>query len=172
MAQTFTALAQGVTFAAGKVMLALVNTHATEILKVYRAGILNVQTAAVAGVVCQMDVRLYTGAGAWAGGTAVTPVKHDSNNTLPTTYVCSYNSTPAGSNSVLRRVLWSSDEPAASGATIDELECLVPMNIVWDCGYGDTNCLPITLRQNEGFVVYNNSGAAGLADFWFEFTKE
>jgi hypothetical protein len=72
----------------------------------------------------------------------------------------------------LRRTIWSSDEAAASSATSDELECFVPLNILFDAGYGDTNVQPLTLRQNDFAGVYNISGAAGLLDSWTEFTKE
>jgi hypothetical protein len=80
--------------------------------------------------------------------------------------------TPSGSADVLRRYVWSSDEPAVSGATVDELECLVPLNVLWDAGYGDGNVQPLTLRQNEMLCIYNTTGAAGIADIWIEFTDE
>jgi hypothetical protein len=65
-----------------------------------------------------------------------------------------------------------------STATLDELETLVPLNIIWDAGYGDSNVQPLTLRgavsgtQHHMAMVYNVSGAAGLLDTWIEFTKE
>jgi len=79
--------------------------------------------------------------------------------------------TPGGSTGVsIRRVFWSSDEPSISTATSDELECFVPLNVVWDAGYGDAAVQKLTVRQNEGFILYNMSGAAGLLDTWTEFT--
>ncbi len=50
MAETFRAYAAGVAFAATKNMLAMLNGHATEVLKVRRVGLSNAQTAAVTGV--------------------------------------------------------------------------------------------------------------------------
>ena len=41
MAQTFTAYYSGVAFAATKNMAAIYNTHATEVLRIRRCGILN-----------------------------------------------------------------------------------------------------------------------------------
>jgi hypothetical protein len=172
MAQTFTAHFSGIAFAAGKVMAGILNGHATEVIKIRRAGILNAQTVVVSGVACLLEVRAYRGTATLTGGTAVTAVSHDSTNTAPTTLTLSHNSTPGGTSNLLRRVWWSSDEPAASGATVDELECLVPLNIIWDAGYADANVQPLTLRQDESFVLYNASGAAGLVDIWIEFTKE
>ena len=171
MAQTFTAYFSGVVFAAGKNMAAVLNQHATEVIKIRRVGLLNAQTVAVTGVLCQLELRLYTGAGLSAP-TAVTPVEHDSTNTLPTTAVYGYAGTPSGTPVVLRRVFWSSDEAAISTATNDEFETYVPLNIIFDAGYGDANVQPLTLNQNEMVCVYNTTGAAGLLDTWIEFTKE
>lgn len=171
MAQTWTAYFSGIAFAAGKNMAALLNTHATELIKVRRVGILNSQTAAVTGVACSMELRKYTGA-ALASPTAVTPVTHDSTNTGPAALTVGHAGTPSGTGLVLRRIFWSSDEAAISSATSDELETYVPLNIIFDAGYGDANVQPLTLRQNEMLCLYNISGAAGLLDTWIEFTKE
>jgi len=171
MAQTFTAYYQAVTFAAGKNMASVLNQHATEVIKIRRVGLLNAQTVAVTGVLCQLELRHYTGAGL-AAPTSVTPVKHDSANTLPTTAVYGHAGTPSGTPVTLRRVFWSSDEAAISTATSDEFETYVPLNIIFDAGYGDSNVQPLTLNQDEMVTVYNTTGAAGLLDVWIEFTKE
>lgn len=173
MAETFTAYYPGVAFAATKNMAAVLNQHATEILKIRRIGIVNCQTVAVTGVLCQLDVRaFFVGGVDLTAPTAVTPVMHDSTNTLPTTAVYGYAGTLVGTPETLRRTCWSSDEPAVAGATVDELECLIPLNILFDAGYGDANVQPLTLREDEMVSVYNVSGAAGLLDTWIEFTKE
>lgn len=171
MAQTWTAYYPGVAFAAGKNMASILNGHATEVLKIRRVGLLNTQTGAVTGVICQIDLQVRTGAGL-SGHTAITPVTHDTTNTAPTTATYGHAGTPTGTASTLRKLFWSSDEPAISVATLDELECLVPFNIIFDAGYGESNVQPLTLRQNEMVTVYNNSGAAGTVDIWIEFTKE
>jgi len=173
MAETFTAYFSGITFAASKVMAGFLNTHATEIIKIRRVGLLNAQTAAVTGVICQLELRWYPATMTLTGGTTVTPTKHDSTNTSPASLTISHNSTPGGSTGeVVRRVWWSSDEPAISTGTVDEMEANVPLNVVFDPGYGDSNVQPLTLRQNQGFVVFNTTGAAGLLDTWVEFTRE
>jgi hypothetical protein len=153
-------------------MGALLNGHASELLKIRRVGLLNAQTAAVTGVLCQLEFRLYTGASFSVAGTAVTPVAHDSTNVAPTTYTSANLGTLAGTPFTLRRVFWSSDEAAISTGTLDELETMVPLNIIWDAGYGDANVQPLTLRQSQMAVVWNTTGAAGLLDTWIEFTKE
>jgi hypothetical protein len=173
MAQTFTAYYQGVAFAAGKNMAAILNTHATEILKIRRIGLLNSQTAAVTGVLTQLELRFYPATATLATPTAVTPTSHDSTNTAPASATYGHAGTPGGSTPVvLRRIFWSSDEAAISSATSDEFETYVPLNIIFDAGYGDSNVQPLTLRQNQMVSVYNTVGAAGLLDVWIEFTKE
>lgn len=173
MAQTFTAYYSGVAFAATKNMAAVLNSHATEILKIRRVGLLNAQTAAVTGVLCAIEFRaFFAGSPGLTAPTAVTPTSHDSTNSAPTTATYGHAGTIAGTPLTLRRIFWSSDEAAISTATLDELETLVPLNIIWDAGYGDSNVQPLTLRQNQMGMVYNVSGAAGLLDTWIEFTKE
>ena len=172
MAATWTAYYSGVAFAATKNMAAVLNGHATEILKIRRVGLLNAQTATVTGVLCAVEFRLYTGAAGLTTPTAVTPVSHDSTNAAPTTATYGHAGTIAGTAATLRRIFWSSDEAAISTATLDELETIVPLNIIWDAGYGDANVQPLTLRQTQMAMVYNVSGAAGLLDTWIEFTKE
>ena len=173
MAQTFTAYYQAVAFAASKNMAAVLNGHASEILKIRRCGLLNAQTAAVTGVLCQLEARAYqTGSPGLTAPTAVTPTSHDTTNTAPTTATYGHAGTIAGTALTLRRVFWSSDEAAISTATSDELETFVPLNVIFDAGYGDSNVQPLTLRQNQMFLVFNTTGAAGLLDTWIEFTKE
>ena len=173
MAQTFTAYNSGVAFATSKVMGGIYNTHASEILKIRRVGLLNGQTAAVTGVLCNLEMRLTTGTPTWTSPTADVVTTHDSNNSAPSSYSHGNGGTfSGGTSTALRRTNWSSDEAAVSASTMDELECFVPLNIIFDAGYGDADVQPLTLRQNQMAHVYNISGAAGLLDVWIEFTKE
>lgn len=173
MAETFTCYNQAVVFAASKNMGAVLNSHASEVLKIRRVGLLNAQTAAVVGVLCQLEMRAYQAGGvSLTAPTAVTPIEHDTNNTPPTTATYGYAGTIAGTALTLRRVFWSSDEAAISTATSDELETYVPLNIIFDAGYGDSNVQPLTLRQTQMALVFNTTGAVGLLDTWIEFTKE
>ncbi|MBI2818115.1 MAG: hypothetical protein HYX72_14365 [Acidobacteria bacterium] len=170
MANTWTVYAQGISFAAGKNMLAILNGGA-RVLRIRRMGFLNNQTVAVTGVVCLGEIRRYSAAGL-TGQTNVPAIAHDSTNSALQTVTVGTGGTPAGTSELLRRYLWSSDEPAVSGATVDELECLVPLNVLWDAGYGDANVQPLTIRQNEMLCLFNTVGAAGLVDVWIEFTDE
>lgn len=170
MANTWTAYAAGVAFAVNKNMLAILN-GGSRVLRIRRIGFLNNQTAGVTGVVCFGEIRRYSGAGL-TGHTPVTPLAHDTANSALVSVTIGTGGTPSGTSSLFRRYIWSSDEPAVSGASVDELECLVPLNVIWDAGYGDAAVQPLTLRQNEMLCIYNTVGAAGILDIWIEFTDE
>lgn len=171
MAQnSWTAYHSGITFAAAKAMAGIINAGA-RVLRVARCGLLNAQTGAVTGVATFMEVRWYPATATWATPTTITPSSHDSTNSALSSVTAGSAGTPGGSTPViLRRIFWSSDEPAISSATSDELETYVPLNIIWDAGYGDTDVQKLAVRQNEMFNVYNTTGAAGLLDTWIEFT--
>lgn len=172
MAQTFCAYYPGVAFAATKNMAAIINQHATEVLKIREVALSNAQTAAVTGVVCQMELRNYT-SGTLTTPTAITLWSFDSTNSNPTTAVYGHAGTIGGTPTSWWSWIWSSDEAAASSATSDELECYTPLNIV----YGwipHSDVQPWTLRggSTEMAMVYNVSGAAGLLHTRIIFTKE
>ena len=171
MANTWTAYAAGVAFAVNKNMVAILN-GGSRVLRLRRLGFLNNQIGAVTGVVCFGEIRRYAAGAGLAGSTPVTPLAHDTNNSALNAVTVGTGGTPSGTPSLFRRYIWSSDEPAVSGATVDELECLVPLNVVWDAGYGDAEVQPLTIRPGEMFCVYNTVGAAGILDIWAEFTDE
>jgi hypothetical protein len=172
VANTWTLYNAGISFAANKVMAGILNGGA-RVLRIARMGMLNNQTAGVTGVACLAEVRKYPTTMTWGTPTAVTPIAHDSANSGLVSVTLGNSGTPGGSTGArLRSVYWSSDEPAISSATSDELECFVPLNVIWDAGYGDATVQKIAVRQNEGFNLFNLSGAAGLVDVWTEFLDE
>jgi hypothetical protein len=172
MAKTYTASAIGVAFASNKSLLGILNAHASRKVRIYRVWVLNNQTAAVTGVLTSMSVRKLS---ALTGGTAVTPVQHNTGNAAVdlTSVTCVTNgtATQTGDNA-LRVVMWSGDEPAVSSASSDEFQCIVPLMCIWD-STGDSNIEPITLNQNEGVhVVQPGSNAVGILDVFIEFTVD
>lgn len=167
MAATWRATAQAVAFGNAKSMIDMFN-GAARVCRVYRLYQFNNGTAAVTGVLTAMRVNRTTAASA---GTTVTPVAHDTSSSALN------GSTTAGTGrtitrtSIFRQYLWSNDEPAVSGATLDEWELLVPFAEVWNAGYGDANIEPITCRQNFGVEIQNSgTTAVGSNDFEIEFT--
>lgn len=170
MAHTYTLPAPGVTYASGKSMLAIFNGAATEkIIRAFRIWVLNNGTSSVTGVLTTYQVRLST---SQSSGSAITPVLHDSTNDAIDGAVSVATGATVGDGAILRQFLFSNDEPAVAGATMDEWELLVPLNCVWDSGYGDANIQPITLRASEGVhVKHAGTSAVGSADLFMEITQ-
>ncbi len=171
MAATFTAFQAGVTFASGKHMISLFNGAGSgRILRVYRAWLLNNQTAGVTGVMTTLELRRSS---AQSGGTAITPIKHDTNSSnLPAQVLCAQSATvTAAAGDVFRKIMWSNDEPATGVGTNDELECIPALMEIWNAGYGDSNVEPITLREGQGLtLLHTGTSAVGNVDVGFEFT--
>lgn len=169
MTATYTYFAKDVVFAANKCMASIFNNTGSPVtVKVYRMYVLNNQYVAVTGVLTNLEIRKLT---ASTGGTAVTPAAHDTSNTLNANVICATNATVTTTD-VYRRILWSTDEPAANATiTVDEFECIVPLANVWNMGYGDSNVEPITLNANEGVGIINTGAVAGQCDIVIEFTS-
>lgn len=169
MANTWHSAFTGIAFASAKSMIDLFNADATRILRLYRIWMLNNQTSAVTGVITTMKINKLT-TGVPSGGSTVTPQPHDSSNSALSNATSGTGRTPTRGNAY-RTFLWSNDEPAVGTGSVDEMECLVPLGLIWDSGYGDSNIQPLTLRQNEGWEVQQSgSSAVGVADFDYEFT--
>jgi hypothetical protein len=168
---TYTVGATGITFAAGKSMLAVFNGVGSErIVRVYRIFILNNQTAAVTGVLTTFEIRRIS---SLSGGTSLTFVKHDSiNETPPSQIVAATGGTTVPvSGAVFRRLVWSNDEPAVGTGSWDELETIPVLSCVWDAGYGEDDVQPITLREGEGLeVAHTGTTTVGYVDVYFELT--
>lgn len=173
MADTHTIAALAVAFGNNKSMASLFNGASSgKVLRVYRVWMLNNQTGAVTGVLTTFSLRRST---AQSAGTAITPVKHDTNAaTLPAQVVAATGATVTSATAdTLRTVVWSNDEPAASTGTSDEFECLVPLNCIWDSDpSSSSNVEPIVLREGFGLDVrHTGSTVVGVADFFIEFTS-
>ena len=168
MAATYTLWSKNTVFAANKCMASIFNnTGSPVVVKLYRIYALNNQYVAVTGVLTNLEVRKLTSA---TGGTTITPVPHDTLNTINANVVCATNATVTPTD-LYRRVLWSTDEPTANTTmTIDEFECLLPFGCIWSMGYGDSNVEPITLNANEGVGIINTGAVVGQCDLIFEFT--
>jgi len=170
MAATFTASFVGITFASGKTMGNMFNaTGSGAVMALTRAICLNNQTAGVTGVLTTMDLRRLS---ASTGGTTVTPAKHDTASaTLPAQVTCASGSTDTATDT-FRRFMWSNDEPAASSATNDELECIVPLNEIWNSAVNDAAVEHIISRVGEGTAVRQvGTSAVGILDTFLEFYR-
>jgi hypothetical protein len=178
MAQTFNLLFSAISTvrsAGSSLAGVLVGSGSSNVLAIRRVGLVNVQTVAVAGIALELHSRVHRGGATYTGSTSVTATTMDTNNTDPTGCTYGHGGTWGGTATLLRRHWWSNDEPSAAGTSIDEWQCLIPLNVVFDPGYGDTNVQPLILRPGEGYSLMQNttsSVANATIDAWIEFTKE
>ncbi len=129
--------------------------------------VLNNQYVAVGGVLTNLEIKKLTAA---TGGTTITAAPHSTANSLSSSVECATNATVTSSD-LYRRVLWSTDEPAAAATmTVDEFQCFLPIGCIWNMGYGTTDIEPITLNANEGVGIINGGAASGQCDIIIEFT--
>jgi len=169
MAATWRATSGAVAYANAKDMLNVFNgTSSTRIIRAYRGYWFNNGTAAVTGVITTAQCRRITAASA---GTAVTPVKHDTNSaSLNANTTCGTNQTITGSD-IFRRFLFVNEEPVVGGTTQANWLTLIPFAEVWNAGYTDTNVEPIVCRATQGFELFHSgSSTVGTADLEIEFT--
>lgn len=134
MAATFTASFIGATFGNNKSLATVYNgVGSGKVIRIYRIIMLNNQTVAIAnGVITTIEIRRIT---ASSGGAAGLKLKHDTNSSdLNANITVTTGSTDTVSSDTYRRFLWSTDEPALTGATLDEWQCLPVFNVVWDSG--------------------------------------
>jgi hypothetical protein len=169
MAATWRATGGAIAYAATKDMLDVFNATGTaRVIRAYRCYWFNNGTAAVTGVITTGQVRRITAA---SGGTAVTPVKHDTNSSaLDANTTCGTNRTTTGTD-IFRRFLFVNEEPVVGGTTQANWLTLVPFAEIWNAGYGDTNVEPVTCRASEGLQLFHSgSSTVGTADLEIEFT--
>jgi hypothetical protein len=169
MAATWRATGGAIAYAATKDMLDVFNATGTaRVIRAYRCYWFNNGTGAVTGVITTGQVRRITAA---SSGTAVTPVKHDTNSSaLDANTTAGTNRTVTGTD-IFRRFLFVNEEPVVAGTTQANWLTLVPFAEIWNAGYGDTNVEPITCRAAEGVQLFHSgSSTVGTADLEIEFT--
>lgn len=164
MAASYSINTQGITWAANKNMLAIVNhTGSGVLVDVYRFWLTSLQTTAVSGGPCFLELWQCTSVASFTGGTAQTFVKHDTNSAaVPATVLAnSATSTSLTKNSLIRRLTFLTEEFGTSDTAMEALGFFYPIQCYWDSGYGDSNIQPLRLREGEGIVLYTPSTGGG-----------
>ena len=175
MADTWWAYGNPTLNATPKYMMAIRNAGA-KVLKIQRIMFMNYSVGAVTGILAAGNIDRYTGSTSVTAGTTVTPVAKDGNNTALDTVTIVHSPTAVGGTpATFRRWLWSTDEPAVSTVTLDELQAITGGWVMWDVGYDNANLQPLTIRNGEMLLVQAtaySSTAAGVVDIYIEFTSE
>jgi hypothetical protein len=167
---TFVATAQGVVLGNGKSLLSLVNaTGSPVVARVREIWISNAATTAVTGIAALFEGRRITG---HSGGTVVTPLSHDTVDSLSVSLSARTAATVTGEDTsglFARRV--STDEWGPGTLDVEGLaQGLFTMGPVWRVA---PPLKPIVLRANEGVSLKCVSNTtAGSFDVTFIFTQE
>lgn len=175
MANTWTSIVTQVTHAAAAKTYAQLWNGGTRVLRVYRVFVINASLTAstpTANTFPIFQLGRITGSIQASGSTTnCTTTAHDSTASALSSVTFNTAPTAAAPSSIFRRQLYSPDDYAASVMKIDNLQGMVPLAILWDGGYGDSNVEPIVLTQDQGLILYSPASAAqGACDVTFEFT--
>jgi hypothetical protein len=149
-----------------KNLLAINNATASgKLIKIYRMWAINNGTGAVSGGMT--GLLLGRMASVSSGGTAIPFVPHSSCVTAGSNTPFTGISAVSGATTItgtiateLRRVFKATDEIAAGGATMEEIQLIRPWATIWDTGYADANVEPLVLRENQGILLRTDSSPA------------
>lgn len=131
--------------AQNKFFLSLLNTSATQIVKLRKLFLINGQLAAVTGVGIQFDIKRIS---AIAGGTAVTPNPADTIDGALSGVTCVHSATSNTEGVLLYSWFTNNDEIGMTNA--------FPSSLIQSCISTQpegSEIKELNLRQNEGFCV-------------------
>ena len=166
MTASYTYFSKNISFSPNKCLASVFNaTSSPVVIKIYRVFVYNNNYTSVSGVLTNLEIRKLSAA---SGGTTITAISNDSNNTLSAYVNCATNATITPTD-LYRRILWSTDEPSGTMDS-DAFECIRSVACVWSLGYGTSLIEPITLNANEGFGIINTGASIGQCDINIEFT--
>ena len=155
-----------------KSMLSLLNASgSTVVVKLRKLYLLNSQTSAVTGIISDFQLFRFTG---HSGGTSLTPLTFDSNDSLNSSVTARTGGTISGeAAAALKRWEISSDEWGTG--TLDQEGADHGSGLYGQPLYEHTSPFekPITLRANEGIhLKHVVSSTAGAFDIYMIFTEE
>lgn len=165
----FSAFASAVALANNKSLLSIVNTSSTNLVRIRELWIENDQTAAITGVIAQLNLLRITG---HSNGTSITVCLNDTTETLDSGVSVRTGSTVSGEDSVVCRQ-WkvSTDEWGVGAQDVESLQQVFQQAMPRYSG--SFNSRPITLRQNQGITVKNiTNTTAGTFNLFLVFTVE
>ena len=148
--KTFVVNAVGVAIGNNKSMLSLLNAAGSGVVvRLEKMYLINTQTAGITGI--NADFRLFRITG-HSVGTALTPLTHDTSDTLSASVTARTGSTVAGeAAAAMYRWMWGTDEWATGPADADSadhsLQNVMPL---YEVGL---NTKALTLRPGEGISL-------------------
>lgn len=166
--QTFAVATYGQAIGNNKSMLSIVNSG-TKLMKLQGLYIFNSQTSPVTGTVS--DFRLFRATG-HSAGTLITPMAHDTADTIDVGIIARTNATITGeAATALRRWMWSSDEWGTG--TLDVEANSASFQQLLSSVENPYPTKAITFRTNEGFTLKHVvNSTAGTFDILALITQE
>lgn len=144
---------------------------ATKVVSAFVFMFFNNGVTSVTGALTTLQVERHS-TGSPTGGSAFSPVKHNNGSANVEAAFTAGTGRTCTNTDVFRRIVWSNDEPAVSGASMDEWELLVPNCAIWSI-LGETRLEPLVCRAGvgEGLQIrHTGSSAVGTADAEIIFT--
>ena len=124
----------------------ILNTESTSMVQVHKLFAVNLQTAAIVGIMMRFDITRIT---AHSGGTLVVPESSDSTNAaIPSGVTCRTKATVTEGNRLFGYAT-TNDESGATGNIIAGSVLLQGLNLVFE----SPRIQDITLRQNQGLHI-------------------
>ena len=167
---TFIACAENTTIGNNKSMFSLLNASGSSVVVKIRAlWLINSRSTAITGVVSLFFLRRMTG---HSSGTSITPMAHDSGDSLSASVTAQTNGTISGEASEnLRQFKWSSDEWGVGGVDVESYDHTIQQ--IFPALYAVQKTKPITLRAGEGITLKHVvNSTAGTFDVCCLFTTE
>jgi len=173
---TFIALAYDIVPAANAYMIALLNRNSAKVVRIWRANMYISSATAVTGVLLTARLVRISATAALSGGTAVTPVQMDTQDTLPANI--DIQTKPTSTITVVgefKRFLLSGDEAVVSTLDADAFAAEVfPRDAHTLLEFNIPMTKPLTLRTDgvtfQGFAIQNLVGAVGYVGLQILFT--
>lgn len=169
-AATFCAYALGIAIGNNKSMMSIVNASGSTVkIRIREIRIINVQNTPVTGVISDYRLLRCTG---HSSGTNITPLAHDTSDTLNGSVTVKTNGTISGeAANPLRRWQFSTDEWGVGASDVESNSHDIQMNkSLFDTA---PKTKTITLNANEGITIKQvTNSTVGTFDILVVFTQE
>lgn len=167
--KTYSVLVTGAAIGNVKSMISILNASTTNFVRIKSVKIMNVQNAAVTGILADFRFLRMTG---HSVGTQMVPQTFDTADTLDVGITVRTGATIAGVvNAPLLRYIWSSDEWVIT--TLDQESQNHSFQSTFPIYQHSPGTKPITLRANQGLTITQNTNSTvGTFDIEMIFTEE
>jgi hypothetical protein len=164
---TFTVLSVLTAVANNKSMIAIQNTG-TSVVRIKEIWVINDRTTNTNGVIGTFEARRIT---SFTGGTSLTPVSYDTADSLPSGITAATGSTVSGESSLLKSLLWSTDEWGVKTTSVESSDHTIQNGVpFWKQTPG---CKALTIRQNQGIhIKFATNSTNGDFNLCLVFTTE